>query len=460
MNKKIIFSLIGLLFLGAIGVFIYPKLNPSQPERKILYWTDPMIQGDRSDRPGKSPMGMERVPVYEVEQTKKPSSSVQEDYYTCPMHPSVHKGSPGSCPVCGMTLVKKSSEKEMTSEESHTIGAVAISPSKQVLANVSTTKATRKNLTKEIRTVGVINYAETNYRRISTRFPGRFEKLYVSFTGQRVKQGDPVAEMYSPEAISAQQEYLLAKDSYEQVKDVAGIVSSGASSLLDQAKQKLLLWGFTEKQINELEKSKEVKNQITIYSPISGTVLKKNVDVQQYANAGESMYEVADLSTVWLYADVYEYEIQSLKIGQQVEARSDAYPGEKFNGTISFISPTIDPSSRTVRVRVDVPNAKEKLKPEMYVNAVLKATLPSAVVVPLTALLSSGDRQVVWVQTDENVFEPHNVKVGERTADAVQILNGIEVDEVVVTSGGYLLDSESQLQAASGASSKHNETKN
>ena len=171
------------------------------------------------------------------------------------------------------------------------------------------------------------------------------------------------------------------------------------------------------------------------------------------------MYDVVDLSTVWLYADVYEYDVRSLKTGQRVEARADAYPDKMFTGVISFISPIVDPSSRTVRVRVDVPNLGEKLKPEMFINATMKLTLPPTIVVPITALLASGNRQIVWVQKNENLFEPHTVTIGEKNTDAVQILTGIENGDIVVTSGGYLLDSESQLQATSGASSEHDEMK-
>ena len=449
-----------LVLLGAIGIFIYPKLNPTRPERKILYWADPMLPGDRSDRPGKSPMGMERVPVYEDQQANNSSTKKIQDYYTCPMHPSVHKDSPGACPVCGMTLVKKSAETEMNVEESRDLKTIALSPSKQVLANVSTSVAKRMSLTKQIHAVGKVDYAEPNFRNISMRFPGRLEKLYLTFTGQKVKKGGPVADVYSPEAISAQQEYLLAKESYDQVKDASEIVAGGALSLLQQSKQKLLLWGFTEAQITELEQAKQVKNAITIYSPISGTVLKKNVDPQHYAAAGEDLYDVADLSTVWLYVDVYEFEVRTLNVGQTVDATADAYPGEVFMGKISFVSPTVDPSTRTVRVRVDVPNLKEKLKPGMFVNAIMKADLPPTIVVPMTALLSTGHQQIVWVQKEKGVFEPRIVTIGEQNSDAAQILEGINEGEVIVTSGGYLIDSESQLEASASAIHDHTQSVN
>ena len=446
MNKKIVLRITVLIALGLIGFIVYPKLFPSKQERKVLYWTDPMIQGDKSDHSGKSPMGMERVPVYAEEESSESKESSNKWYYTCPMHPSVRKDSPGACPVCGMSLVKKTDDMEVSSQEQQTHGGVTISPSKQILANVSTAVAKRVRLQKEIRAVGKIDYAEPNFRHISTRFPGRLDKLYLTYTGQKVNKGDPVADVYSPEAVSAQQEYLLAKDSYEQVKDAHESISNGAQALLDESKQKLFRWGFTKQQFDELEQKKEIKNIITIYSPISGTVLKKSVDPQHYAAAGEDIYDVADLSTVWMYADIYEYEIQTLKVGQTVEATSDAYPGEHFIGKITFMSPTIDASSRTVRVRAEFPNPHDKLKLEMFVNTTIKVDLPSTVSVPVSSVLSTGNRNVVWVQKGDGVFEPRLVKLGARTNDYYQILEGIREGETVVSSGGYLIDSESQLQ--------------
>ena len=193
-------------------------------------------------------------------------------------------------------------------------------------------------------------------------------------------------------------------------------------------------------------------------------MLKKNVDPQHYAAAGEDIYDVADLSTVWMYLDVSEFEIQSLKIGQTVEAASPAYSGEVFRGRISFISPTVEPSSRTVQVRVDVPNPKEYLKPEMFVDATVNVELSTAVVVPKTAVIGTGQRQVVWVQKRSGVFEPRVVKIGQSSDDFVQVLSGISEGATVVSSGGYLIDSESQLQTTSGGSSEHSgmkmETKN
>ena len=453
MSRKSIVTVTTIGVLSIIGFILYPKMFPSKPERKILYWTDSMIPGDKSDHPGKSPMGMERVPVYADEGSSQQKTEESKSYYTCPMHPSVHKDQPGACPICGMTLVKKTVESEDNANRAGDSGSITLSPSKQIIANVATSVAKRISLGKEIRAVGKIDYAEPNFRQISTRFPGRLDKLYLTFTGEKVKSGDPVADVYSPEAISGQKEYLLAKDSYEQVKDATDLISNGAKSLLDESRQKLLRWGFTDAQIDELDSTKEVKPTITIYSPISGTVLKKNVDPQQYASAGEDLYDVADLSTVWLSVDVYEYEMKMFKVGQIMEASTDSYAGKIFHGAITFISPTIDPSARTVRVRAEFANPNGKLKLGMYMNTSINVKLPATVVVPATALLSTGNRQVVWVKKGDNLFAPRLVTVGFSVGNDVQILQGIDEGDTVVTSGGYLLDSESQLETATSANS-------
>ena len=363
------------------------------------------------------------------------------DYYTCPMHPSVRSDHPGACPICGMTLVKKSSMPETGANMEQTLGEVALSPVRQVLANVATAVVERKSLTKVIRAVGTVTAAEPGIRRISARFPGRLDHLYLTYTGQAVRKGDPVADVYSPEAISAQEEFLLALRSTENVEN-----GGQSDNLLAQAREKLVRWGFTGSQIAELQRNRKTSDVVTIYSPVSGTVVRKNVDPQHYANAGEDLYEVADLSTVWLLSDVYESELRSLKVGEAVEATAEAYPGAVFHGKVTFISPSVDPGTRTVSVRAEIPNAAGKLKTDMYMSALLRVRLPEAIAVPASAVLSTGQRNVVWVQKGAGVFEPRDVVLGERAEDYYQVLDGLAVGDTVVASGGYLVDSESQLE--------------
>ncbi len=456
MKTRTIVDLVVIAVLGAAVVFIYPKPFAPKHERKILYWTDPMLSGDRSDHPGKSPMGMERVPVYADETTVEQSTETIADssYYTCPMHPSVRSDRPGACPVCGMALVKKSSRPGATNAALTDLEAVSMAPAQRVMANVTTAMAERKTLKKDVQAAGVVDFAEPNVVHISMRFPGRLDKLYVNFTGQHVRKGDPVAEVYSPQAVSAQQEYLLALDSYTQMSQTGGTVASDAEDLLNQAKRKLELWNFTEKQISTLSKTRTIQYSATIYSPITGTVLKKNVDPQGYVTMGDDIFDVADLSRVWVYLDVYERDIRFVQVGQQVRITTEAYPGETFPGRVTFIDPVLDASTRTVRVRTEFTNPDGRLKPNMFVSA--RVTVPSlhALVVPASSILSTGKRNVVWVEVQPDQFEPRDVIVGAKTETYAEILGGLSVGDEVAATGGFLIDSESELRHP-GATEEH-----
>ncbi|MBI5471874.1 MAG: efflux RND transporter periplasmic adaptor subunit [Ignavibacteriae bacterium] len=374
-----------------------------------------------------------------------------EEYYTCPMHPSVRSDRPGACPVCGMALVKKSAMNNNDTSGVGSLKSVSLSPTQRVIANVSVIQAQRKEISRDIQAVGIVSYSEPNYQRISMRFPGRLEKLYLSYTGQSVRKGDRVAEVYSPEAISAQQEYLLALDSHEQAEAGAQTFAESAAQLLEQSKQKLLQWGFTEKQIATLRETRAVSNLVTIYSHVSGTVVKKSVDLQQYTSTGEALYDVADLSTVWTYLDVYEKDIRFVTPGQSVLLKTEAYPSEKFAGRVVFVDPVVNPETRTVRVRTEFPNRHFKLKPNRFVTATIAVPKARALAVPSTAIMSTGKRTVVWVEVKENTFEPRDVVVGSTSNGSTAILNGLDEGEHVVETGGFLLDSESALQQPTAA---------
>ncbi len=451
MKKNAILGIVLLVVVGSVIVFIYPKPF-SKPERKILYWTDSMIPGDRSDHPGKSPMGMDRTPVYADESQPETSVDAQEDssYYTCPMHPSVHKDRPGACPVCGMALVKKTTHQEAGTENLTNIKGISLSPTQRVMANVTTATVERKTLRKELTAVGVVDFAEPNYLHISMRFSGRLDKLYLTYTGQTVHKGDPVADVYSPEAISAQQEYLLALESQEQMKNAPEQVATGAADLHNQAKQKLLRWGFTEQQVRKLDETREIARIITMLSPISGTVMKKNVDPQHYAAMGEDIYDVADLSTVWIYLDMYEKDIRFVKAGQTVRTTTEAYPNEIFKGRVAFIDPVLNADTRTVRVRTEFANPGGKLKPNMYVKAAIAVPSVNTLVVPSSSIMSTGKRSIVWVEVQPNTFEPRDVMVGASTETYAEVSNGLKEGERVAETGGFLIDSESELRRPSG----------
>ena len=323
---------------------------------------------------------------------------------------------------------------------------VTLSPRQRVLANVSTVPVERRTLKKEVTAVGIIDFAEPNLRHITMRFPGRLEQLFLTYTGQKVRTGGPVATVYSPEAISAQEEFILALNAFDRAKETDSTTTSNALMLLSQSKEKLLRWGFSPGQIKTLQQSKDVKNLVTISSPIAGTVVKKNVDPQHYAIAGEVIYDVADLSTLWMYADIYEQDMRYVKVGQTIQMTSDAYSNEIFTGKITFTDPVMNGDTRTVRVRTEISNREGKLKPQMYVTVKIIVTLPEALVVPVSSVLSTGKRNVVWVESSPNMFELRNVELGARTESFQEIISGIRNGEKIAASGGFLIDAESSLQ--------------
>ena len=260
-----------------------------------------------------------------------------------------------------------------------------------------------------------------------------------------------MAELYSPDLLATQQEYLLAVKSREQLKDSPiPSISQNGEGLVQSAKQRLMLFGVKESQIVELEKAGKPNIRLSIYTPQSGIVIEKMVQQGQYVNVGEVLFNVADLSSVWVEIEVYENEFPNIRIGQQVEIQSQSYPGKPFTGRVAFIYPFLDPKTRTVKARVEMPNSGMKLKPDMFVKALIKVPLGAAIVVPVTAVMDSGKRQTVWVESSPGMFEPRDVQVGQQTDDKIQILSGLKSGDKVAVSGAYLIDSESQLKGGGG----------
>jgi Cu(I)/Ag(I) efflux system membrane fusion protein len=380
----------------------------------------------------------------EKESDKSHAESHTADIYTCPMHPSARSDKPGACPICHMTLVKVTSDEAAQDTEPGHSG-LSLSASRLVLANVATQSVERSNLIKTMTAVGKMDIAEPNNQQITARYAGRVERLLVSFVGENVRQGQLVAEIYSPDAIAAQREYLVALENQPGITETSAETYSGAN-VLQQSKRKLKLWDFADDQIDQLSKTREARTVVPIYSPVAGTVIRKNINAQAYVSAGEALFDVANLQSLWLQFDLYEAELSAARIGQKVTATVDAFPSEPFQGTISFISPLVEPTTRTVRVRASVDNRGLKLKPEMFARVLLHVPLPKTIVVPASAVMSTGKRTVVWVEASPRHFEPRAVVLGERAGDFYQVLEGLAEGETIATTGSYLIDSESQLQ--------------
>ena len=377
--------------------------------------------------------------------------------YTCSMHPFIIKDKPGTCPICGMELIKKiegAAGGEQTAEQKQQadmLGHVSLSPTQRVMANVATIAAKQASLNKEINAVGIVQFDQSRQAKVTAWIAGRIDQLHVNRVGDIVSKDKPVAEVYSPDLVATQQEYLLAIKSRDQLKNspIAAISQNG-EGLVQSAKQRLMLFGVKESQIAELEKAGKPNIRLPIYTPLSGVVIEKMMQQGQYVNTGEVLFNIADLSTVWVEVEVYENEFPNIHIGQQVEIRSQSFPGKPFSGRIAYIYPFLDRKTRTVKARVEMPNPGMKLKPDMFVNAIIKVPLGSSIVVPVTALIDTGKRQVVWVEMSPGMFEPRDVQVGQKTDDKVQILSGLKPGEKVAVSGGYLIDSESQLKGGGG----------
>jgi membrane fusion protein, copper/silver efflux system len=374
--------------------------------------------------------------------------------YTCAMHPFIIKDQPGSCPICGMQLIKKVEGPQGggTPKEQQSLAQVSLSPTQQVMANVETVTVRHMPTSKELAATGIVQYDQSRQAKVTAWVAGRIDRLYVDTVGAYVSRGKPVAEVYSPDLVAAQQEYLLALKSREQFRNSPiQAISQGGEGLVTSARQRLRLMGVKDWQIAALQKGGEPNLKIPIYTPLSGVVIEKIVQQGQYVNLGEPLFNIADLSSVWVEVEVYENDFPFVKVGQRVAITSQSYPGKTFTGKVSFIYPFLDPKTRTVKVRVELPNPGMRLKPDMFVTAVIKSPLPSALAVPSSAVIDTGKRQVVWVETQPGMFQPRDVQVGARIDDKVQIVSGLSEGDKVAATGAYLIDSESQLKGGSGA---------
>jgi Cu(I)/Ag(I) efflux system membrane fusion protein len=325
------------------------------------------------------------------------------------------------------------------------------------MANVATMAAKQTTLDKEINAVGIVQYDQSRQAKVTAWIGGRIDKLHVNKVGDSVSKDQPVAEIYSPDLLATQQEYLLAIKSRDQLKGspIASISQSG-EGLVTSAKQRLMLFGVKESQIADLEKAGKPNIRLPIYTPLSGVVIEKMVQEGQYVTTGEVLFAIADLSKIWVEIDVFENEVPYIRVGQQVEIRSSGDQHVAVHGRISFVYPFHDPKTHTVKARVELANSGRMLKPDMFVNAIIRVPLVTGIVIPVTAVIDTGKRQVAWVETAPGMFEPRDVQVGERVEDKLQILSGLKAGDKVAVSGGYLIDSEAQLKGGGGEDhSKH-----
>ena len=306
-------------------------------------------------------------------------------------------------------------------------------------------------LAKEVRTVGQVTFDETRVQAISPKIDGWIEKLYINETGQRVAVGQPLLTIYSPMLVSAEEELLLAKRLTTEVTGASSDARDNATDLLSSARRRLAYWDIPPSEIAAIEQSGQVQKTLTLRASAGGYVLDKNVLAGQKIMAGDALYKVADLSTVWIEGEVFEQDIANVRVGQAVHADFDALPGEHRLGRINYIYPTLDPDTRTVRVRVVVPNADGQLKPGMYATIRIAGTARANVLtIPRSAVLATGERNIVFVRDSTRMLSPRDVAVGASNDDRIEILKGLAPGETVVASATFLVDAESNLGTALG----------
>jgi Cu(I)/Ag(I) efflux system membrane fusion protein len=369
-------------------------------------------------------------------------------YYEDPMHPWYRSDKPGIAPDCGMKLVPVYAP-ETTPAAMPTPGTVAISPAKQQLMGVTTARTEYRSLDNTIRAAGNVAIDETRLANVHVKISGWVQQVFVDYTWQYVKKGDPLFSIYSPELLASEQEYLLAlKAERELGASSFQEVTAGGKSLLEAARRRLSLWDLSDDQIRELEATGQPQRAVTFYAPASGHVLERKAFPNQYVTPETELYKLADLNTIWVQAEIFEFEMPNVSLGQEAVLTTESLPGQTVKGRLVYLYPEVKPDTRTLTVRMGFPNPELKLKPGMFVNVELRRPLGRQLTVPVDAVLDSGWRQVVFVDRGGGSFEPREVKVGERTEKYATILGGLRAGEKVVTRANFLIDSESNLRQA------------
>ena len=372
----------------------------------------------------------------------------KKQMYQCAMHPQVILDHPGDCPICGMKLVPMEGEvpKEPVSEGSAAHVPVTIDPERQQLIGLTTAEVVAGPISSELRAVGRVTVDETRVRKVNVKVEGFVEKLFVDYLGKAVAKGAPLFSLYSPEFLSAQQEYLLALKTRKAL--AGGSLQNSGADLLEAARRRLALWDVPGEVAERLERTGEVQRALTLRSPIAGIVTAKNVVEGARITPADIPFEITDLSRLWVQVDVYESEIGRMKVGMAAELTLETYPGTVFKGRVAFVDPLMDPKTRTARLRLEVPNPAGDLKPEMFGEVLLKGVPRKGILVPLDAVLDAGVSKVAFVALGNGKFAPREVTIGATVAERVEILSGLKPGEQVVVRANFLVDSESRLKAA------------
>ncbi len=458
-KTKVTFLLLLVLAAGLAGGYGYGRWYGLPQEtggegagmhngRKVLYWQSGMHPWIKRDEPGLCPIcNMPLEPVY-ADDPKPPSAEEMAArgnvlYYTDPEDASYRADVPGLNPETGNDLVAVYENDPATMAP----GTVQIAPDKQQLIGVRFAKATYLEGHEEVRVAGNVVLDERRVSRVSPKVSGWIEKVYVDFTGDLVKKGQPLLSIYSPELLAGQREYLLALDAAETLaaSSVAG-VADRQRSMVQAARRRLELLDFSQDAIATLEKTREPEKHITVYAPATGYVMERNAFPSQRVSPDTSLYTLADLSRIWVMAEVFEYQAQTIRPGQSVLLRFPYDEARTIRGRVAYIQPGLDPATRTLQARIEASNPGLTLKPGMYLDVLFTQHHARMLTLPATAVLDTGRRQTVFVHRGNGYMEPREIRIGRRVEDRVEVLEGITAEDEVVVAGNFLIDSESQIQ--------------
>lgn len=375
--------------------------------------------------------------------------------------PSGHQGHGGAAPAPQPDKpVKPPAKPAAQPAAQEELPTIEIPFEKQQLIGVKTAVVSMRPMQKVIRTVGRVETDEKRVATVNTKYEGWLEKLYADYTGKHVKAGEPLAEIYSPELYATQQEFVnllkWAKQGREIRNDTIGkMLSKDADSLLDAARQRLKLWDISDEQVKKIEETGQPVRTLTIYSPVGGHITQKNVVQGMRVMPGEKLFDITDLSNVWITADIYEYELPLINIGQAATISLSYVPNKEFTSKIDFIYPVLSGDTRTAKVRFSIPNAEGLLKPQMYTDVIIKSKLQKRLIIPEDAVIDSGTRQIVYIDKGEGYFEPREISIGLRADGMVEVTRGLKPGERIATAANFLIDSEAKLKGVSAPVHKH-----
>lgn len=456
--RTVTFPVLGVLLLLVAGALVACGGGSGE---SVMYHC-PMHPTYVSDHPGDCPIcNMSLVPIEEAATAANasPPQGAPRDgeaavQYHCPMHPTYISDRPGECPICHMDLVPietagapRGSAAAGMPPEGYSV--VHASTEALRLAGVQTAVAVRDSVDRSVRAAGVVKADETRLHQVNTRVSGWVETLAVNFTGQFVQRGSPLLTLYSPELLGSQEEYLRTRDAVARLEESSlPEVRSGTRELLAAARNRLLLLDAPESLIRSIEETGVARHSVTLEAPATGYVTGKDVTAGARIEPGMTLFVISDLSRVWVEADVYEFEASRIALGAKAVVTLPYAPTYRREARVSYVYPTLDPVTRTVRVRVELPNPDLTLRPDMLADVAITAESGQGVIIPDDAILDSGTRRIVFVETDAGTFDPREITLGVRSEGRAQVLAGVAAGERVVVRANFLLDSESRLRAA------------